>query len=112
MSLPQPQADLPAPDDNNTFVVELAADTEITLNPLDPNYPQESLKGQTVDSYAIERAKLAKVTEAAIRLGRTKADLIREGVELVLEKYRDKLDDLGTEAPNGDAKPPTGPFSP
>jgi hypothetical protein len=46
------------------------------------------------DSYSISERQLRKVQAAAQKLKRSKADLIREGLDLVIEKYRDKLGDL------------------
>jgi hypothetical protein len=113
MSQPQREPALPMPDSSDTFVIVKDDDGDsFTLPPIDPHYPQETLKGETVDSYGIDREKLAKVKQAAIRLGRSKADLIREGLQLVLEKYRDQLGDLAPESANGDAKPENGSSSP
>lgn len=42
---------------------------------------------------------------AAERLGINEGDLLSEGFDLFLQKYRDKLGDLlASEPPNGDAK--------
>ncbi|HTU93589.1 MAG TPA: hypothetical protein VMF69_26145 [Gemmataceae bacterium] len=110
MIQPQREPDLPMPDSSNTFVLVQDDEGEsYTLPPLDPHYPQETLKGQTVDSYGVDREKIAKVKQLAIHLGRQKADLIREGLDLVLEKYRDQLGDLlASEPPSGEAKPENG----
>ncbi|MGH7172263.1 MAG: hypothetical protein ACRELF_10375, partial [Gemmataceae bacterium] len=67
------------------------------------------IKREVVDSYAVDRDKIAKVKQLAIHLGRHKADLICEGLDLVLEKYRDQLGDLlASEAAGAAAKPENG----
>ncbi|HWG47178.1 MAG TPA: ribbon-helix-helix domain-containing protein [Gemmataceae bacterium] len=71
--------------------------------------PQERLELRRVlDSYSIEREKLDQVNKAAQRLGRSRSELIREGLELVLEKYHDKLGDLANPESSGDAPKPEG----
>jgi hypothetical protein len=66
--------------------------------------PQERLeRRRVVDSYSIEPEKLLRVKKAALRLGRSRSELIREGLDLLLEKYQDKLGDLDNPQPPGDA---------
>lgn len=113
MSQPRTQSESPVVADSldTTLIIsdglENAAERPRQLS------PQERLERRKIlDGYSIEPEKLAAVKQAAIRLGRSKADLIREGVELVLEKYRDKLGDLlGPEGQDGSAKPENGPPS-
>ncbi|HEY7157029.1 MAG TPA: ribbon-helix-helix domain-containing protein [Gemmataceae bacterium] len=70
------------------------------------SFQERLARRQVVDSYAIHPEKLARVKEAAIRLGRDRSDLVREGLELVLEKYRDKLGDLDNPQPSSSAPKP------
>lgn len=100
----QRASDMPTTDNSSTFEVFEAEAGATPAQYSDPYCPQ-TLKGQTVDSYAVDRDKIAKVKQLAIHLGRHKADLICEGLELVLEKYRDKLDELlASQQPNDAAK--------
>lgn len=113
MSQPQPHrsSQLPQPDNSDAeiIIVDFSADTPI--QPLPPDV-RDRLNRQVVDSYAVDRDKIAKVKQLAIHLSRQKAELIREGLDLVLEKYRDKLAELFATQPPGDApKPENGPPS-
>jgi hypothetical protein len=112
MSQPQTHSESSVADSLDTTLV-IVDDFEDAVPQPRQLSPQELLERRRIlDSYSIEPEKLAKLKQAAIRLGRSKAELIREGVELILEKYRDKLGDLpDPESPNGDAKPENGPSS-
>jgi hypothetical protein len=91
-------------DSLDTVLIVAEGGGDTTVRPCDLS------RRKILDSYSIEPEKLATVKQAAIRLGRSKADLIREGVDLVLEKYRDKLGDLASARPPADApKPQNGP---
>lgn len=112
MSQPQPQRKRkpPQPDSSNVVTIIVDGPGDKPVEPL-PLHVRERLKRQVVDSYAVDREIIAKVKQLAIHLGRHKADLICEGLELVLEKYRDQLGDLAPESPCGTAKPENGPPS-
>jgi hypothetical protein len=95
MNQPQPEPYFEIPEGDSDDCIDIIMD-----GPGDPIVPpSESTRSaprirQIVDSYAIEYEKLGTVKKAVIRLSRSKADLIREGLKLVLEKHRDKLGDL------------------
>jgi hypothetical protein len=109
MSQPQPQR--PQPDRPEVVDIIVEGRRSPPAKPLPPEV-RERLRRQVVDSYAVDRDKIAKVKQLAIHLGRQKADLICEGLDLLLEKYRDKLDELLASQPPGDtAKPENGPPS-
>ncbi|MHB1426186.1 MAG: ribbon-helix-helix domain-containing protein [Gemmataceae bacterium] len=110
MSQPQSQKKAKPPQPDSTDVVTLFVD-EPEDTSVDPFPPQvrERLKREVVDSYAVDRDKIAKVKQLAIHLGVMKADLIGEGLDLVLEKYRDQLDELlAAQAPGETPKPEKG----
>jgi hypothetical protein len=110
MKQPQSQGNLSGADSSDTIL--LLVDFQEGEAPPRELSPQERLeRHRVVDSYSIEPEKLAQVRKAAICLGRTKAELIREGLDLVLEKYRDKLCDLPapelpSDAPKPESEPP------
>lgn len=106
MSQHQLYPEPPRGDSRDTIDIVADVSWDGTWRPANPHR-------KVLDSYSIEPKQLDKVKRAAIQLGRSKADLIREGLDLVLEKYRDKLGDLlDPESPNGVVKPENGPSSP
>ncbi len=97
--------------DNNSFVLIEDVGGDISAEELDRLYLQ-SLKREVVDSYAVHGEKIAMVKQLAIHLRRQKSDLICEGLDLVLEKYRDQLGELPPlQLPSGAAIPENGPPS-
>lgn len=104
MNLPQPESEMPRTDDLDSIIIIVDGPSQSPPRPLDPHLWKELRK--KVDSYAVEPEKLAKVQRAARSLGISKADLICEGLDLVLEKYRDKLGDLLAPGPPTDAPKP------
>lgn len=114
MSQPEPQRKpkLPQPDSSDVVTIIVEGRGSKPAEPLPPHI-RERINRQVVDSYAVDREKIAKVKQLAIHLGRHKGDLICEGLDLVLEKYRDQLGDLlASEAAAGTAKPENGSPSP
>jgi hypothetical protein len=117
MSQPHSQPDKPTPDSDNTFVVELAEDTDITaVHPLDPHlqeqlerWRQHRREKLLDDRCSIKPETLKKIRIAAERLGVNEGDLLTEGFALLLQKYRDKVGDLlASEEAGGAAKPENG----
>jgi hypothetical protein len=96
MSTSQPRRHSEAPTSDSLDTIDIVVDGwQDPPTPPRQLSPQERLeRRRVVDSYSIEPEKLAKVRKAAQRLGRGKAELIREGLDLLLEKYQDKLGDL------------------
>ena len=109
MSQPQAHSEPSVADSLDTTLVIVDGLEDAVARPRQLS-PQERLERRKIlDSYSIEPEKFANVKQAAIRLGRSKADLIREGLDLVLEKYRDQLANLvASEPPCGAAKPENG----
>ena len=108
MSQPQAHSEPSVADSLDTTLVVVDGLEDAAARPRQLS-PQERLERRKIlDSYSIEPEKLAKVKQAAMRLGRSKADLIREGLDLVLEKYRDQLGDLLAQALSGAAKSENG----
>ncbi len=94
MSQPQHNSEMPRSDSLDTVLIIAEGLGDSTVHPLDPHRREQIKSRKILDSYSIEPEKLAKVKQAAIRLERSKADLIREGLDMILEKYRDQLGDL------------------
>ncbi|HTU93848.1 MAG TPA: hypothetical protein VMF69_27455 [Gemmataceae bacterium] len=113
MSQPQPQRKPkpPQPDSSNVIDIIVGGRGDMPVKPFPPEV-RERINRQVVDSYAVDRDLIAKVKQLAIHLGRHKGDLICEGLDLVLEKYRDQLSELLAQQPPGDAaKTENGPPS-
>ena len=90
--------------DTTLIIVDGWGDPPTPFRPLSPQERLESRK--VVDSYAVEPEKILRVKKAAIFLGRSKADLICEALDLLLEKYHDQLGDLDSFDPFGQTPKP------
>lgn len=111
MNQPQSHAELPQADSLDTILIVVDGLGE-TPPPRELSLEERLERRRVVDSYSVEPEKLAQVRKVAICLGRSKTQLIREGLDLVLQKYRDKLCDLpAPEPPSDAAKPESDPPS-
>lgn len=117
MSSSQPRSDSPKPRSDNWV------DAEIVLEerdpPLDPQQREQLLREQRRyreklfdGRCSISPENLRKLRTAAERLGMSEGDLICAGLDLMLQRHRDKLGDLlNPQPPSDEPKPQTEPPS-
>ena len=112
-SQPRRHSEAPTSDSLDTTLIIVDCRQDPPLPPRKLSEQERLERRRIVDSYAVEPEKIERVHQAAFLLGRSKAELIREGLDLVLEKYRDKLADLANlETPSDAPKPQDGSPSP
>jgi hypothetical protein len=119
MNQPQREPDVPIFDSSDTVLLIVDGGGDTTVRPTDPQlreqierWQQRRRENLLDDRCSIKPEILKKMREAAERLGISEGDLICEGFNLLLHKYRDKLGDLLAPQPPGDAaKPENGPPS-
>lgn len=114
MSESQPNRRFPAVQGDSSDCIDIFVDDlgEATAPPSQLSFQERLANRRVVDSYAIHPDKLQQLNNAAMHLGRHRAELVREGVDMVLEKYRDQLGDLLDPKPPCEVtKPPDDPPS-
>ncbi len=108
MSQSQPERRFEASQGDSSDCIDIFVDGlgDATPPPSPLSFQERLANRRVVDSYAIHPDKLQQLNNAALHLGRDRAALIREGLDLVLEKYRDQLGDLLNRKPPGDVTNP------
>lgn len=121
MSQPQPQSpvEIPLMDSSGSFDLVMDDPGDTTVRSMDPHlreqlerWQQRQRENLLDERCSIAPENLKKLRIAAERLGYSEGDLICAGLDLIIEKYRDKLGDLANPQPPSDGpKPDNGPPS-
>jgi hypothetical protein len=115
MSQSQSQRPVAIPLTDSADCIDIVMDGpgDTTVRPMEPHireqierWQQRQRESLLSDRCSIRPEKLKQLRQAAECLGRSEADLICEGLDLVYQMHRDKLGDLDNPESPGDAPKP------